>query len=103
MCIRDRWGPKARLTLEKITKNDVSNAAHPYLTTKLIQINGACLLYTSDACRRIERSPSRGRGDVYKRQVGTKGEIDAGEDYEERCFECGAPILNDEVDPDQRG
>jgi 4-methylaminobutanoate oxidase (formaldehyde-forming) len=35
------WGPKARLTLEKITKNDVSNAAHPYLTTKLIQINGA--------------------------------------------------------------
>ncbi|MDO9302038.1 MAG: aminomethyltransferase family protein, partial [Anaerolineales bacterium] len=35
------WGPKARLTLEKITQNDVSNAAHPYLTTKLIQINGA--------------------------------------------------------------
>lgn len=35
------WGPKARAVLEKITLNDVSNAAHPYLTTKLIQINGA--------------------------------------------------------------
>jgi 4-methylaminobutanoate oxidase (formaldehyde-forming) len=27
--------------LEKITSDDVSNAAHPYLTTKLISINGA--------------------------------------------------------------
>src|SRR5665647_2992226 len=27
-----------------------------------------CLLYTSDRCRRIERCPSRGLGDVYKRQ-----------------------------------
>jgi 4-methylaminobutanoate oxidase (formaldehyde-forming) len=35
------WGPKARLTLEKVTKSDVSNAAHPYLTTKPIDINGA--------------------------------------------------------------
>ncbi|MBM3180694.1 MAG: FAD-dependent oxidoreductase [Chloroflexi bacterium] len=35
------WGPKARAVLEKITSDDVSNAAHPYLTTKLIRINGA--------------------------------------------------------------
>ncbi len=35
------WGPKARAVLEKITSDDVSNAAHPYLTTKLISINGA--------------------------------------------------------------
>ncbi|MDO8755739.1 MAG: FAD-dependent oxidoreductase, partial [Anaerolineales bacterium] len=35
------WGPKARAVLEKITSDDVSNAAHPYLTTKLIHINGA--------------------------------------------------------------
>jgi 4-methylaminobutanoate oxidase (formaldehyde-forming) len=34
------WGPKARAVLEKITTSDVSNAAHPYLTTKPIQING---------------------------------------------------------------
>src|SRR5665647_1815853 len=27
-----------------------------------------CLLYTSGRCRRIERCPSRGLGDVYKRQ-----------------------------------
>jgi glycine cleavage system T protein len=35
------WGPKARNVLEKLTRNDVSNTAHPYLTTKLININGA--------------------------------------------------------------
>jgi glycine cleavage system T protein len=35
------WGPKARKVLEKITQDDVSNEAHPYLTTKLIHINGA--------------------------------------------------------------
>ncbi|MEK6752085.1 MAG: FAD-dependent oxidoreductase [Chloroflexota bacterium] len=35
------WGPKARAVLEKITTSDVSNSAHPYLTTKLILINGA--------------------------------------------------------------
>ncbi len=34
------WGPKARLTLQKITKDDVSNAAHPYLMTRPISING---------------------------------------------------------------
>jgi len=34
------WGPKARLVLEKITSSDVSDAAHPYLTTRLIHING---------------------------------------------------------------
>ena len=35
------WGPNARKVLEKITSDDVSNAAHPYLTTKLVNINGA--------------------------------------------------------------
>ncbi|MFN8411323.1 MAG: FAD-dependent oxidoreductase [Anaerolineales bacterium] len=35
------WGPKSRAVLEKITSSDVSNAAHPYLTTKPININGA--------------------------------------------------------------
>ena len=35
------WGPKARAVLEKITSDDVSNAAHPYLTTKAVDINGA--------------------------------------------------------------
>ena len=35
------WGPKARAVLEKVTSDDVSNAAHPYLTTKLINVNGA--------------------------------------------------------------
>jgi len=34
------WGPKARYVLKKVTNNDVSNKAHPYLTTKPIEING---------------------------------------------------------------
>src|SRR5665647_2460421 len=32
-----------------------------------------CLLYTSDAARRIDRCPSRGLGDVYKRQEVVEG------------------------------
>lgn len=38
------WGPQARNVLQKITSSDVSNAAHPYLTTKPIDINGARVL-----------------------------------------------------------
>jgi 4-methylaminobutanoate oxidase (formaldehyde-forming) len=35
------WGPKARAVLQKVTSYDVANEAHPYLMTKLIDINGA--------------------------------------------------------------
>ena len=35
------WGPKSRAVLQQITSDDVSNAAHPYLTTRPIIINGA--------------------------------------------------------------
>lgn len=35
------WGPKARLVLEKVTGDDISNETHPYLTTRPIDINGA--------------------------------------------------------------
>ena len=38
------WGPKARDVLIKITNDDVSNEAHPYLMTKPITINGAKVL-----------------------------------------------------------
>lgn len=38
------WGPKAREVLRKVTSSDVSNEAHPYLTTKPIIINGAKVL-----------------------------------------------------------
>jgi glycine cleavage system aminomethyltransferase T len=34
------WGPKARLTLQKLTQDRVTNEAHPYLMTKQISING---------------------------------------------------------------
>lgn len=34
------WGPKSRDVLKKITESDISNQAHPYLTTKPIFING---------------------------------------------------------------
>ncbi|GAB4454411.1 MAG: FAD-dependent oxidoreductase [Anaerolineales bacterium] len=38
------WGPRARGVLQKVTSSDVSNEAHPYLTTKPIDINGARVL-----------------------------------------------------------
>ena len=34
------WGPKARAVLQKITSEDVSNEAFPYLHARTIQING---------------------------------------------------------------
>ena len=34
------WGPKARLTLQKVTQGNVTNEAHPYLMTKETTING---------------------------------------------------------------
>jgi len=34
------WGPRSRDVLRKVTSDDVSNAAHPYLLTKCISING---------------------------------------------------------------
>ncbi len=34
------WGPKARQVLRKVTKNDVSNEAFPYLRAGTIDING---------------------------------------------------------------
>ena len=34
------WGPKARLTLQKMTQDALTNEAHPYLMTKEITING---------------------------------------------------------------
>jgi 4-methylaminobutanoate oxidase (formaldehyde-forming) len=38
------WGPKSRDVLKKITNDDVSNEAHPYLMTRPININGAKVL-----------------------------------------------------------
>jgi glycine cleavage system T protein len=35
------WGPKSRDVLKKLTSDGVSNEAHPYLMTRLIDINGA--------------------------------------------------------------
>ena len=35
------WGPKSRDILSKVTIDDVSNAGFPYLTSKMIDINGA--------------------------------------------------------------
>jgi 4-methylaminobutanoate oxidase (formaldehyde-forming) len=35
------WGPKSRAVLSKVTQDDVSNEAFPYLTAKIIDINGA--------------------------------------------------------------
>lgn len=37
------WGPKARLVLQKVTPEDVSNEAFPYLHARIIDINGASI------------------------------------------------------------
>jgi 4-methylaminobutanoate oxidase (formaldehyde-forming) len=34
------WGPKARAVLQKLTKDDISNEAMPYLHARMIHING---------------------------------------------------------------
>jgi glycine cleavage system aminomethyltransferase T len=34
------WGPKARVVLQKLTHDDISNNAMPYLHVKVISING---------------------------------------------------------------
>ena len=38
------WGPKARLVLEKVTEDDVSSEAIPYMMSKNITINGVPVL-----------------------------------------------------------
>lgn len=38
------WGPRARNVLEKITADDLSNQAFPYLTAKNIDVNGIDVL-----------------------------------------------------------
>ncbi|MBL8101880.1 MAG: FAD-dependent oxidoreductase [Anaerolineales bacterium] len=38
------WGPRSRDVLKKVTSSDISNEAHPYLTTKPIVINGSQVL-----------------------------------------------------------
>ena len=37
------WGPKARLVLQKLTQDDVSNEAMPYLHAGTIQVNGVSI------------------------------------------------------------
>src|SRR5665647_1549100 len=74
MCIRDRY------IMEKLPVTAQTNGFSSRMGTNAVMLPIlkcwliCCLLYTSDACRRIERSPSRGLGDVYKRQV-HNGEI----------------------------
>ena len=34
------WGPKARLVLQKLTPDDISNEVLPYLHARMIHING---------------------------------------------------------------
>jgi 4-methylaminobutanoate oxidase (formaldehyde-forming) len=38
------WGPKARKILEKVTRDDISNAAFPYMTAKYITVGDVPLL-----------------------------------------------------------
>jgi len=37
------WGPKARQVLQKLTRNDITNEALPYLHARMIRINGVTI------------------------------------------------------------
>src|SRR5665647_3383644 len=71
MCIRDRSIPSLNLPIYLIIVPFFLNLISNIQRMLLIILKTYCLLYTSDACRRIERCPSRGLGDVYKRQIYT--------------------------------
>src|SRR5665647_1965180 len=76
MCIRDSpksLGTRTRCPLELIGMNSV----RPWIMPRNAACRASiCLLYTSGRCRRIERCPSRGLGDVYKRQPEELGHQD---------------------------
>ena len=57
------WGPKSRDVLKKITSDDVSNEAHPYLMTKPININGAKVL-----AQRVSYAGELGLGTLHSQQ-----------------------------------
>jgi glycine cleavage system T protein len=38
------WGPQARQVLQKVTQNDISNQAHPYLHAATIEVHGVDVL-----------------------------------------------------------
>jgi glycine cleavage system T protein len=37
------WGPKARQVLQKLTRNDISNEALPYLHARMVRVNGVTI------------------------------------------------------------
>src|SRR5665647_3208287 len=69
MCIRDRWSCLHLRTSSKIPLLPNSIFFRAAICLFTWSRNYSCLLYTSDAAERIERCPSRGLGDVYKRQM----------------------------------
>src|SRR5665647_3563919 len=68
MCIRDSPKDARKLLAGMLAQEEASLREMATSELNIAASEDACLLYTSDACRRIERSPSRGLGDVYKRQ-----------------------------------
>src|SRR5665647_2411844 len=69
MCIRDRYTPAQRQAMADCWFAAMFQRFKGHMRLNYQSSLSACLLYTSDRCRRIERSPSRGLGDVYKRQI----------------------------------
>src|SRR5665647_2759465 len=69
MCIRDRPPARASFNWRSRRSRRSMRLIFRSLPKAAYLFRACCLLYTSDAGRRIERSPSRGLGDVYKRQT----------------------------------
>src|SRR5665647_2387103 len=79
------WGSYARTKTYRLRSSYA--ALNSVLNRGVFPSVGCCLLYTSDAARRIERCPSRGLGDVYKRQVGM-GIVRSNEDVQVAVVVC---------------
>src|SRR5665647_3024114 len=68
MCIRDSSSTGHMIITEALLGMKIDEFTKAFTVNIQFGAILSCLLYTSDACRRIERCPSRGLGDVYKRQ-----------------------------------
>src|SRR5665647_2233605 len=68
MCIRDSISFRMSFLFRESFLTRFFRSSSPMMNPSQGQVSIPCLLYTSDAADRIDRCPSRGLGDVYKRQ-----------------------------------
>src|SRR5664279_3280763 len=75
MCIRDRCGIMANWSRPVMSPSRRTKPSRRSGIRRRSGISTRCLLYTSRAADEEDRRPSRGLGDVYKRQVWDNGKL----------------------------